>query len=37
MFPRQDVGVKGSSPVQKGLREPVYAEVEQGIMGNVVS
>lgn len=27
MFPRQDVGVKGSSPVQECLRQPVYAEI----------
>lgn len=35
MFPRQDVGVKGSTPVQECLRQPVYAEVA-GILGNVV-
>lgn len=34
MFPRQDVGAKGSSPVQEPLRQPVYAEMEQGVMGN---
>lgn len=28
MFPRQDVGAKGSSPVQEPLRQPVYAEAE---------
>lgn len=36
MFPRQDVGAKGSSPVQEPLRQPVYAEMEQGVMGNGV-
>lgn len=29
MFPRQDVGVKGSQPVQEGLRQPVYADVAE--------
>lgn len=33
MFPRQDVGVKGSPPVQECLRQPVYAEIEQGNYG----
>ncbi len=35
MFPRQDVGAKGSSPVQEPLRQPVYAEVGKGIMGKL--
>lgn len=34
MFPRQDVGAKGSPSVQKPLRQPVHAEVDQGIMGS---
>lgn len=33
MFPRQDVGAKGSPPVQEPLRQPVYAEMGIGIMG----
>lgn len=28
MFPRQDVGAKGSSPVREPLRQPVYAEMD---------
>lgn len=36
MFPRQDVGAKGSPPVQEPLRQPVYAEAEDGIVGNWV-
>lgn len=34
MFPRQDVGAKGSPPVLEPLRQPVYAEMEEGFMGN---
>ena len=34
MFPRQDVGAKGSSPVQASLRQPVYAEMGYGIVGD---
>ena len=33
MFPRQDVGAKGSSPVQVPVRQPVYAEMIGGILG----
>lgn len=35
MFPRQDVGAKGSSPVQEPLRQPVFAEVRLGYYGNL--
>lgn len=35
MFPRQDVGAKGSSPVQEPLRQPVFAEVRLGHYGNL--
>lgn len=34
MFPRQDVGAKGSQPVQEPLRQPVYAETETRVLGN---
>lgn len=30
MFPRQDVGAKGSSPVQEPLRQPVFRGSEIG-------